>query len=965
MVQLNVWTGTKWVNIFDGNDFKNMSIDQHRVAKVVDDQVVQIKDAVKRADDAVEQAGKAVDSSNVNKAAIDAANSAIAEAKQSASDAVQKLQSVESSVNTTSDEVTEVKQSQADQIKQVTNQISDAVTQAKAATDSLDAKTTALQTAVKNAQSDATVAIQTASEANVTAINATSDAATAKITASGAAVTATNAQSDVVAIQATASAATITAGNAASDALTAKATASSANLTATNAKNDVAQISATADSLSTRVTAVESKATANSTVIDENAKAITLKADQTTVDALNKTVTDNSAAVNVLNGEITSKVDSTTVNKIVDGKGFATTNTVQSLVDQKASKISQTIADVKTTVDGNGNAISTANDKISNLTQTIDGIQATVKDKADQSRITLLSNALQVKLSGSIIAQATDVTLTYTGKENEYPPAAPLAGMNDVDKGSTLILSFDYVASDDTKLIPQLDGDPWVPWGTIVNATPAAKGKKGSYSMTITVNDDSWQKGNAKNLCIRCDSFKGTIEITNLVLKYADTTLNDVQSSFDMLRDDINLRVTKGDLLSQINIAAGHTLIQSNKIYLDADSVVFGENSTAFIPSAYITDINADKITTGILNSIAINNGDGAFTVNPSGDVVANSITVRNGNIFQGQIIGTGFYAINRTTDTENEVTKFTSLDQVDDSIDEWFKINGRIVEWHDGDNYASIGPAMPLVQGTGSDVKEMMTDGLTLVGTNGVTISAGSKAYPGKVSSDYYIHQKQNISWALPTNITVKDDEIRVNLNSDSGNVTDNKGAAFSIQKDNKVGAYFGIGDEGKRTEITSFGGFHLMNTGIYAEDPKVTSTISNLNVDNLHVKTWFGADGYKNSTVKTSQGLVGINAYETAEYYFGDIGESNTGSNGQVIIGIDHIFNETVNTDIQYQVFVTPYSDAHVWVEERYNNRFVICSDKPDAEFGWEIKAKRKGYERTRLQNFDNVMPQVKRSK
>lgn len=927
MVQLNVWTGTKWVNIFDGNDMNNMNIDLHRVAKVVDDQVVQINDAVKRADDAVEQAGKAVDSSNVNKAAIDAANSAIAEAKQSASDAVQKLQSVESSVNTTSDEVTKVKQSQADQIKQVTNQLSDAVTKAKAATDSLDAKTEALQTAVTNAQSDATVATQTASEANLTAINAASDAATAKITASGAAVTATNAQSDVVAIQATASAATITAGNAASDALTAKATASSANLTATNAKNDVAQISATADSLSTRVTAVESKATANSTAIDENAKAITLKADQTTVDALNKTVTDNSAAVNVLNGEITSKVDSTTVNKIVDGKGFATTNTVQSLVDQKASQISQTIADVKTTVDGNGNAISTANDKISNLTQTIDGIQTTVKDKADQSQITQLSNALQVKLSGSIIAQATDVTLTYTGEENEYPPAAPLVGMNDVDKGSTLILSFDYVASADTKLTPQLDGDPWIPWGDIVNATPAAKGEKGSYSKTITVNDDSWQKGNAKNLCIRCDGFKGTIEITNLVLKYADTTLNDVQSSFDMLRDDINLRVTKGDLISQINLEAGGDGLISvqngkGKLMLDAGSVVFGNE--AFIPSAAITNIQADKITSGtldagnirVINLTADNIHGGTldvgnmhvknFSANDIETGILSGVTIRAGdttdffqtskdNIYwitdsgeQSAVLGKGTYI---------DFPGFNIFDSRAISLGTYpgsYLQNGTIEDNGNSIGHPQFNIELPADSAFNLDSK-----------TGERTAPLDNSRISGWVGPNEYFHLEQN-------------NGFYVRLNQD------NNASQFKIQKDNHFGAYFGQGDQGNQI---------------------------NLACGDVNVTGNFHATGSKNSIVNTKQGYLAINAYETAEYYFGDIGEDNTGNAGQVVIGIDRIFNETVNTDIQYQVFVTPYSDAHVWVKERYNNRFVVCSDKPNAEFGWELKAKRKGYESNRL--------------
>ena len=49
--------------------------------------------------------------------------------------------------------------------------------------------------------------------------------------------------------------------------------------------------------------------------------------------------------------------------------------------------------------------------------------------------------------------------------------------------------------------------------------------------------------------------------------------------------------------------------------------------------------------------------------------------------------------------------------------------------------------------------------------------------------------------------------------------------------------------------------------------------------------------------------------------------------------------------------------YSDCHIWVESRYDNRFVVRSDQPNAKFGWELKAKRKGYESDRLRHIDGI--------
>lgn len=66
-----------------------------------------------------------------------------------------------------------------------------------------------------------------------------------------------------------------------------------------------------------------------------------------------------------------------------------------------------------------------------------------------------------------------------------------------------------------------------------------------------------------------------------------------------------NVIVKKNDTLAQINMSAGTTLIQNDKIYMDASSTIFSGN--AFIPSAAITSLNADKITTGTLNAANVN----------------------------------------------------------------------------------------------------------------------------------------------------------------------------------------------------------------------------------------------------------------------------------------------------------------------------------------------------------------------
>jgi len=109
------------------------------------------------------------------------------------------------------------------------------------------------------------------------------------------------------------------------------------------------------------------------------------------------------------------------------------------------------------------------------------------------------------------------------------------------------------------------------------------------------------------------------------------------------------------------------------------------------------------------------------------------------------------------------------------------------------------------------------------------------------------------------------------------------------------------------------------------------------------------FNVSGMKNCVIDTEEyGKVYFSAYETAEIYFGDIGENEV-VNGECIITLDEKLLACVNTDLPYQVFLTPYGDGRIWVEQRNKTNFVVKGD--NIRFGWEAKLKRKGYENIRF--------------
>lgn len=119
----------------------------------------------------------------------------------------------------------------------------------------------------------------------------------------------------------------------------------------------------------------------------------------------------------------------------------------------------------------------------------------------------------------------------------------------------------------------------------------------------------------------------------------------------------------------------------------------------------------------------------------------------------------------------------------------------------------------------------------------------------------------------------------------------------------------------------------------------------------------------GSKNCVQETENyGKRLVNAYETADYLFGDIGESVV-ENGECVVWIDDIFKEVISTDVNYQVFLTKYGKGDIWVSERHSDYFVVQAEN-DIRFAWEIKAKRKGYENYRLEEYVEEIEDEKRN-
>lgn len=786
LVQASIWAGKDvgWLNLNDTQDQLNMKLDLHKVEKVVQSQVELLSGARSTANAAVSQAESAQKASNVNQAAITSMDSAQKATQQEVDDAVKRLDNHDKSLLEVNSAVTAAQSDIAGQSTAVAN---------------IQTDLSAAKQQIKDAEGNITAIDKTAKSALSIASDANGNATEAKQTASSAYVIASDAKSDVVQIKVTANSAVSIATDANKNVVDIQQTAKSAVAMATDAKSDAAKAALTANGVSTLVTGLTSQVTSLSAATKAVSDDMKNKADKGTVD---KTLSQLITSVNQTKDSLTAKADKLDVDKLT--KTVTDTNDT---LTQKANQLSNTITQVSNAAGKNSTAIS-------NLTQTVDGLQTTVKNKADQSMIGQLSNQILEKVSNK-----------------------------------------------------------------------------------------------------------------------------DYQAEIALLTKDLNLRVSKGDLISQINLEAGGNGLISvqngkGKLLLDADSVIFGHQ--AFIPSAAITDIQADKITSGTLDAGMLRVVNLTADSIHGGTLDVGDMHVKN---FSANDIETG--TLSGVTIRAGDTTDFFQTSQ--DNI-YWITSNGeqsallgkgRYVDFP-GFNifdshaiYLGTWAGADLENGTIKDTGGSLghpkfniedpsaNSALDLSSKFGEMGYTGSPLDNSRISG--WVGQKEFFFLEQTRGFFVS---LKPDLNT----------STFAIQKDNHVGAYFGQGDNGNQINF-NFGGD---GCGFNVNGP-------------LHVT------GPKNSIVETRQGYLAINAYETAEYYFGDIGENNTGDTSQVVIGIDRIFNEVVNTDIQYQVFVTPYSNAHVWVEKRYNNRFIVKSDRSNAEFGWELKAKRKGYESNRLRRVN----------
>ncbi|MFR0593518.1 tail fiber domain-containing protein, partial [Limosilactobacillus mucosae] len=352
----------------------------------------------------------------------------------------------------------------------------------------------------------------------------------------------------------------------------------------------------------------DAKITTNSTAIDQNKKAIALKADQATVDKANGDVALLKAQLKVQADQINSKVSSSDL----DARGYATQTYTQTQIKQTADSWNANLTSVK-----NG-----LTDSYTNLHATVDGIQAQVYNKDGSSRITQLSNVIAAKVSSSDLPDLVG----GGGRNLAIGTSDSWTAVRDADRWNVITIATYpnaqagdvFTISVDTQSTKPLAYQIWQ--GNSPDKHARTKYVTGGDHKAIASGTThshttfTWPSGATQYLIVQLmnnatDGSHASYQYKNVMLEKGaiahdwqpapEDAQTYTQAQITLLKDDINLRVAKGNVVSQINQeAGGNTLIQvsngQGKLALNASSVIF--SGSAFIPDAYITTLNADKL---------------------------------------------------------------------------------------------------------------------------------------------------------------------------------------------------------------------------------------------------------------------------------------------------------------------------------------------------------------------------------
>ncbi|WP_261976418.1 hypothetical protein [Lactiplantibacillus plantarum] len=357
------------------------------------------------------------------------------------------------------------------------------------------------------------------------------------------------------------------------------------------------------------------------------------------------------------------------------------------------SKISQTVDSIKTTVDKKVDN----QDYQSFKDQTAKDISSAVKSKDFESYKTQLSGILEDKVSSKDyksdkkqtdrmisdkisdafsgltisnrnLALGTATPFKMTGNNTEDQSQVAYEFSSVIPRGTIVTASFDVASTTGVgKFLMQFFApDSGSSWQGIANGDLV----KGTKHVSVTLTTEA----NHLHAFFRLDYATGDVTVSNFIISESSKEVSwtpapedqATQSEFTMLKNNIDLSVTKEGLISEINLQAHKTLISSGgQLTLSGKTIYFDTDNPVIIPSANIDTLLVGKeLKTADISANTFKTNNGTFTVESDGAITAKNMTLIGGTLTSpiintstingATINGTTFNAGDRISDSNN-----------------------------------------------------------------------------------------------------------------------------------------------------------------------------------------------------------------------------------------------------------------------------------------------------------------------
>ncbi|WPC18528.1 hypothetical protein N6G94_10200 (plasmid) [Pediococcus inopinatus] len=361
---------------------------------------------------------------------------------------------------------------------------------------------------------------------------------------------------------------------------------------------------------------------------------------------------ENGLATKVANSEYASyktQTASQVAQMVTSGAFSAYSQATAELISAKV-----TTSDFASYKDETAKAISSkveSKDFNSYKKQTDDAFENTVSSADYKSDKKQTANMISDTVSGAIngltisnrnLALGTATAFKMTGNGSENNASQMYSISKKIVSGTTVTVAFDIASTNATGnyTIQFINGS----WQAITGAPLTAGTQHQSFTL-VTSGDQS------DGVQLRLNNSTSDVTVSNFIISESSKEVSwtpapedqATLSQFTQLNNDIGLRVKKGDLLSQINMQAGYTLISaSNQLTLSSKHINFDTDNPVIIPSANIDTLLVSKtLKTANISANTFTTNNGTFTVDRNGAVTANNMTI-NGGILTSPTINAG-----------------------------------------------------------------------------------------------------------------------------------------------------------------------------------------------------------------------------------------------------------------------------------------------------------------------------------